>query len=370
MVPTYIFCGGGSGGHLYPGIAVADELRKREPNCRIVFVGSMREVESTVLSDTAYEHVSLDMLPGSMLFRSPIRFWRTHRAAVKRSMELLAEYQPAAVIGLGGFASVPVVTAAQKGAVPIVLLEQNRVPGRATSWLSGKADAVCISFPETVVRCNRVELTGNPVREQVVAARESPPGNTVLVLGGSQGAIGLNTLVMSIFDDQSRLPTDWRVVHQTGSKDEQRVRSHYESVGIPADVHAFIDDMPTAYAASGLVICRAGGTTLAELSCVGRASIIVPIPRSVRNHQRLNAECFAESNAAHVFEQSGNVHDAQELVVSLVSTSVRRDQLGRAIKLLGFPDAATKVADVIGETPRACGQSSWRMLDRSSCLEP
>ena len=341
-----MFCGGGSGGHLYPGIAVADQLREHEPDCRIVFVGSMREVERTVLAETRFEHVPLEVLPGAMLFRSPFRFLRTHRAAVRLSAELMDEHKPAAVIGLGGFASVPFVTAA-KGDAPIVLLEQNRVPGRATSWLSRKADAVCISFPETVVRCERVEFTGNPVRKSVVDVRESDAGQTLLVLGGSQGAVGLNSLVMSLLDKPMRLPDGWRVVHQSGLRDEDRVRSHYQSAGIDADVHAFIGDMPKAYADSGLVISRAGGTTLAELSCVGRASVLVPIPKSVRDHQALNADCFSEANAAIVLKQNVDVASAGEALGALLSSEERRENLARSLKLLGCPDAAVAVADVI-----------------------
>lgn len=341
--PTYIFCGGGSGGHLYPGIAVADELRERDSDCRIVFVGSMRDVERTVLAATGYEHVSLEVLPGSMLLRSPIRFLRTHRAAVRRSAVLIDKHKPAAVIGLGGFASVPVVTAA-KGKVPIVLLEQNRVAGRATSWLSRRANAVCISFPETVVRCDRVEFTGNPVRRSVVSVRERDPGRTLLVLGGSQGAVGLNTLVMSLLDEPAKLPDGWRVIHQTGARDEQRVRAHYKSAGIPAEVHAFVSDMPQAYADSGLVISRAGGTTLAELACVGRASVLVPIPKSVRDHQRLNAEVFAESNAAIVTTQNASSFDG---LAELFASDDRRDELARSMKLLGYPDAASAVAALV-----------------------
>ncbi|MFK7817735.1 MAG: glycosyltransferase, partial [Planctomycetaceae bacterium] len=234
-----------------------------------------------------------------------------------------------------------------KAGLPIVLLEQNRVAGRATSWLSRKADVVCLSFPETVVRCDRVELTGNPVRASVAAVRDSQPGRALLVLGGSQGAVGLNSLVMSILDDASHLPEGWRVIHQAGSKDESRVREHYASVGIPAEVHSFISNMPQAYADSGLVISRAGGTTIAELCCIGRASVLVPIPKSVRDHQRLNAECFAESNAAVVLPQDTAIESARAELIDLMNSEDRRDELARSMKLLGNPDAAAAVADII-----------------------
>ena len=185
------------------------------------------------------------------------------------------------------------------------------------------------------------------MRNSVVAVRESEPGNTLLMLGGSQGAVGLNSLVMSMLDEPSRLPTGWRVVHQTGAKDEDRVRSHYESAGIHAEVHSFIANMPAAYAESGLVITRAGGTTLAELSCVGRAAVLVPIPKSVRDHQRLNAECFAESKAACVIEQNSAIEEARRVVSDLVFSPDQCDDFARAMKLLGYPDAAQNVADTI-----------------------
>lgn len=347
---TYVFCGGGSGGHLYPGIAVADQLLQRDQTCRIVFIGSLRKIESEILAAAGYEHVPLDILPASDILRSPFKFVRKHRTAVSIATRLLKDRCPRAVIGLGGFASVPVVTAASKLRCPIVLLEQNRVAGRATLWLSRKAHKVCLSFPETTVGWARPEiiLTGNPVRESIVAVRESEPGSNLLVLGGSQGARGLNDLVLSILDDPSRLPQGWQVVHQTGASDESRVRAHYETVGIPATVTPFIHDMPKAYADSGLVISRAGGTTLAELTTIGRAAILVPIPKSVRDHQNANASCFVEVNAARLLRQdTADKRAAAEVLSELLASPDQREDLARAMKVLGYPDAAASVARIV-----------------------
>ncbi len=276
---------------------------------------------------------------------------RTYRSAVARSLKLIDDRQPAAVIGLGGFASVPVVIAAAKRRVPIVLLEQNRVPGRATRWLARKANAVCISFPETIIRSAtpEVTLTGNPVRASIVRARASPePGNEILVLGGSQGATRLNDDVLGVFADGTAIPSGWRIAHQTGPHDERRVREHYDQRGIDASVAAFFDDMPDRYQRASIVVSRAGGTTLAELSCVGRASVLVPFPNSVRDHQLRNAECFAESSAAILIQHGSDaVGQLQGAIGRLVGDRIERERLAAAIKLLGTPDAAARVAEVV-----------------------
>lgn len=348
---TYFFCGGGSGGHLFPGLAIAEVLRRREPTCKAVFIGSTREVEQTVLAGVAHEHIAVEMLPASALCRSPFRFMKTHRAAIARSLELLDKHRPAAVVGLGGFASVPVVTAAAQRGIPIILLEQNRVPGRATRWLARKAAGVCISFPETIINSSKpkVILTGNPVRTSIIAERSSSePENVILVLGGSQGATRLNDDVMAAFSDDTTLPLGWRVAHQTGPRDESRVRSHYENQGIDAHVEAFFDDMSVRYQPASIVISRAGGTTLAELSCIGRASILVPYPNSVGDHQLKNAECFSESNAAILVQHGPDAASGlRDAVTRLVGDRNERERLAASMKLLGTPDAAARVADVV-----------------------
>lgn len=355
--PTYIFCGGGSGGHLFPGIAVAEVLKRREPENKAIFIGSTREVEQTVLGGVPFQHIAIEMLPASALCRSPFRFIKTHRAAVGRSLELIEEYKPAAIIGLGGFASVPVVTAAARRGVPIVLLEQNRVSGRATRWLARKASAVCISFPETTINSSRptVTLTGNPVRSAIVAERSSAePGNIILILGGSQGAMRLNSEVLTMFADETSLPLGWKIAHQTGLRDEQRVRRHYDDHNIDADVAAFFDNMPARYRDASIVISRAGGTTLAELSCIGRASVLVPFPNSVGDHQLRNAECFSESNAAMLVQHGPNATARLGSVVrKLVDDRNERERLAASMKLLGTPDAAARVADIVQQVSRA-----------------
>ncbi len=347
---TILFCGGGSGGHLYPGVAVAEELRKRSKSFRAVFVGSTRDIERTVLSDSGFDHETLDVLPAGTLLRSPLRFIRTHRAAVKRSLELIDEHKPSAVLGLGSFASVPVVTAAAKRNIPIVLLEQNRIAGRATRWLSRKASAVCISFPETTVGSGRPEVvfTGNPVRANIVAARDANTlQNTLLVIGGSQGAVRLNDLILSSLSSPDIIPDRWDIVHQTGPRDEEGVRSHYQAIGVSATVGAFFHDMPSRYASAGIVITRAGGTTLAELACIGRASILVPYPNSVGDHQLKNAQCFAESNAAILIEHDSDQSQVLGTALKVLADRDERERMASAMKLLGAPDAASSVADVV-----------------------
>ncbi len=350
---AYVFCGGGSGGHLFPGLAVVEQLRLEVPDVRCVFVGAGRSIESTVLTGSACEFRRLEVLPASQLVRHPFRFARTHRAAVRAAESILDEVRPAAVVGLGGFASVPVAAAAIRHGTPLVLLEQNRVPGRATSWLARRADVVCTSFPDTRVRTRRARVccTGNPVRATMTRAVFRPESATLLVLGGSQGATRVNRLVLDALIPGDVLPPGWRVVHQTGSADVASVRTAYAAAGIDAVVQDFIDDLPRTVRDAGLVISRAGGTTLAELACLGLPAILVPYPRSVRDHQLRNACYFSDSGAALLL-QHGDSQTSQlrEMLGRLLPDASRRAGMADIMRRLGRPDASQTVAGLLRET--------------------
>lgn len=335
---------------MFPGIAVAEKLVRKDPDCRIVFAGSERAVDREILSGVGFEFHALPAPASRDLLRHPFRFFRAFRRARRAALDLLDQLRPEVVVGLGGFASVALGAAAGKPGVRLVLLEQNCVAGRATRWLSRRAETVCISFPETWVGSSkpRVVLTGNPVRESIAASRDVPPGKTLLITGGSQGATRLNDMVMKTLRDPSPLPAGWEVVHQTGSVDVDRVADHYREAGISARVQPYLSDMAAEYASAGLVISRAGGTSLAELACIGRATILVPYPRSVMEHQKRNALCFAEANAAAMVEHGpDSVRELRGHLNRLLANDEERDRIGRAMKLLGSPEAAQAVADLI-----------------------
>lgn len=357
-VPTYLFAGGGSGGHLMPGLAVVEELVRREPAARIVFAGSEREIERRILASHDLEHRPLSVETSAMLQRNPLRFAWRYWCARREAGRILLEVNPQVVIGLGGFASVPVVVAANRRGIPVVLLEQNTVPGRATRWLAKRAAAICTSFDETATMLpstTRIERTGNPVRRAIAelhdnAAVRSTP--TLLVLGGSQGATAVNEAAV---ESAKRLGTkldEWRIVHQTGPRDEDRVRAAYEELGLNFVVDSFFEDLVPHYRSASLAIARAGATSLAELACAGIPSVTIPYPGAIHDHQARNAEHYVNAGAAWLVPQSADINATASGIIE-----VMEPLLGQPVELLAprrecmkqlaTPDAAGRVADVV-----------------------
>lgn len=361
--PTFLFAGGGTGGHLFPGVAVADELRRLIPKAGVVFAGSEREVECKIVATAGFEHHALSSPSSALIKRRPLRFLLGYRRACRQAKSLIAERQPAAVIGLGGFASVPLVLAARKLQVPIVLLEQNAVAGRATSRLARLADSVCHSFIAAVPRGRRGRncvVTGNPVRTEIakltdnLSSYSASRHPTLLILGGSQGSTAVNAAVTACVDNLKTELTGWRIVHQCGPRDVEEIRTRYQVSRLDFEVRPFFNDLPARYATADLVISRAGATTLTELACAGIPAVLVPYPNAIRDHQRLNARVFAEASAAVIVEQQRDhvrtgSHLAEVLRRLIRDTSVRQT-MATAMRALAKPNAADDVARVILDT--------------------
>lgn len=365
---TFLFAGGGSGGHLFPGIAVAEELRLQHPAVRIVFVGSTRAIESKIFEERDFEHRTTPAEPLPMLKRSPVRFlWRNWQAC-RTAKRLLEQLQPSAVIGLGGFASAHVVWAASRRRIPVILLEPNLIPGRTTRWLSRFASQVCVSYPEILPRlpfAKRVIVTGNPVRTEIATFNRIENSETslashlvrkreLLILGGSQGAESLNEAVLAaVLELQSQF-RDWTIVHQTGPRQTDFVRRRYEQMGLIATVEPFFRDLPKRYLTATLVVTRAGATTLAELACVGVPMVLVPFPNAADDHQQANAQMFADQQAAvvvkHAARAETTANSLENTLRDLINNSERRTQMSRAARRLARPDAARQVANVITES--------------------
>lgn len=353
-----VFAGGGTGGHLFPGIALTETLLELFPGIRIIFAGSDRTIERRIVEAAGVEHRCLSTASPALCRRRPDQFlWRNWRAIVE-SKQLLREVQPQIVIGLGGFASAPVVWAAHRARVPIVLLEQNAIPGRATCWLSRLARVVCTAFDETVDWLpQRVPtlVCGNPVRKSIAALCAEPleanhSQRCLLVLGGSQGADGLNMGVVEMLRKHSVFRS-WQVIHQTGPRQLESIRATYQELQQPAIVSDFIEDMPSVYRQADLVISRAGATTVAELACAGRATIFVPYPQATDNHQRVNADALARQGAALVVEQANaSPQTAERLwtaVAPLLDDEVGRRRLAKAVRDLACPDAARRIVNLL-----------------------
>lgn len=362
--PTYLFAGGGTGGHLFPGIAVAEELLARNADARILFAGSEREIEREIVARAGYEHRPLDVEPSTGFRRHPIRFlWRTWKA-LRAAKVFLAELQPRVVIGLGGFASVPIVKAAYSARIPVILLEQNIVAGRATRWLARRADRVCLSFDETIgIRSNRpsVVVTGNPVRRAInrivrESSLTSSRRSTLLVLGGSQGSEAVNQAMLDCAASLQSVLEDWKIIHQTGSSQLDDVRATYARLGLDARVYSFMSDLVDAYTEASIVISRAGATTLAELACVGIPAVLIPYPQAIGDHQLLNAGAYESAGAAIVVEQEADAAltgaNLAYIFEDLLNRTSRLKNMGDAMQTLVAPDAATRIVDAIEEVSR------------------
>ncbi len=356
---NFLFAGGGSGGHLFPGIAVAEELNRFESNLNLLFVGSDRPVEKQILADYRCNHFPLALSSSSTMLRKPfssiLKNWQGYRT----SLSLLKQYRPEVVIGLGGFASLPTVVAAWRRKIPVLLLEQNAVLGRANRFLLPFANQICLSYPSTPIpkrQSSKAVLTGNPVRSEIIAtaphSRSTPrTSRNLLVLGGSQGASAVNQAVLTAFPKLQSQLIGWNVVHQTGERDRVWVQEEYHRLGIRAQVYSFIEDMDRKYQLADVVISRAGGTTLAELAIHHIPAVLIPYPNSVRDHQTHNALGYIQSGGGVLVKQSAQlgqtVDDLVDSLTSLLTNSVQREAMREACADFALPNAAQSIAKIV-----------------------
>lgn len=346
------FAGGGTGGHLYPALAVADELRRRRPGLRVSFVGSRRGIETRLVPAAGYPLRTLRLSglkgagPAARVVAAAAAAW-----GVVRCGAWFGSDRPALVVGVGGYASGPAVLAAKLRGVRTMVMEQNHFPGATNRWLAPRVDAVCVPSEAAKRRLSGVGLvTGNPVRA-AFAAIGDPPGGAVpslLVFGGSRGARSINRAMTAALPRLARSATPPAIVHQTGAEEAEEVRRAYRAhPEIRSEVVEFLDDMPQRLAGADLVVCRAGATTLAELAVAGRPAILVPFPFAADDHQRLNAEAVAEAGAAVVIRDAELDGDGLAAAIEgLCGDSPRRRAMASAARTLARPDAARRIADV------------------------
>jgi UDP-N-acetylglucosamine--N-acetylmuramyl-(pentapeptide) pyrophosphoryl-undecaprenol N-acetylglucosamine transferase len=351
-----IVAGGGTGGHLFPGLAVAEHLQFGQSD-DVLFVGSAYGIESRVIPRTAFPFRALTVrglrgrgLRGilQLAWQQPVAIWNAWR--------IVGEFGAQITLGVGGYASFPVVFAAWLRRIPSVLLEQNARPGLANRVLAHIARRVCTTFPgaEAYLPAEKVVLTGNPVRPFTQRAPSTTSGFTLLVFGGSQGARHLNEALRGAAPGLAARIAGLQIIHQTGADDLARTQQAYRDAGIDAEVLGFIDDMGAAYARADLVICRAGATTLAELTTLGKASILVPYPFAADDHQRANAEVLVAGGAAvMVLDRELTADGLATVVMELAADRARLQAMGAAARQLGRPDAAERVVavcrEVVGE---------------------
>lgn len=346
-----LIAGGGTGGHLFPGIALAQELVRRRPETRVTFVGTERGIETRAVPRAGFE---LELLPVRGLRRTGIygmvRGLLRLPASMWQAFRLVRRLAPDVAVSVGGYAAGPAVLSAKMLGVPSVVMEQNAVPGFTNRILGRFVDRVFASLPTVGFPPAKVSVLGNPVRSDLievraVAYRDHNPLR-VLVFGGSQGARALNDVLVEMAPKLR--DRRWHIVHQTGPRDEARVQAAYDAAEVRPHVHAFIDDMAVAYRDADLVVCRAGASTIAELTVCGRPSILVPYPYAVDDHQTENAKVVERAGGAIHLPQTRL--SANALFEELDRLDRERETLrgmARASHREGRPEAVVEIADAL-----------------------
>jgi UDP-N-acetylglucosamine--N-acetylmuramyl-(pentapeptide) pyrophosphoryl-undecaprenol N-acetylglucosamine transferase len=348
---SVIIAGGGTGGHVFPGIAIAQEFKRRDRESRVLFIGTRRGLEARIIPKEGF---SLELIEVAALKRvsmiERIRSLLKLPGSFLAVRSLIKKVDPDLVIGVGGYSSGPVVLVASLMGVPTLVAEQNALPGFTNRVLAWFVNAAAVSFKETRgFFGEKAEITGNPVRSEFFSVPRKEPADVVhlLITGGSQGSRAINEVVIGALPLLAGERAPLSMTHQTGEQDFEKVRAAYERSGFKAEVKPFIEDMVIEFARADLVICRAGATTVAELAAAGRPAIMIPFPFAADDHQRKNAEAVERAGAGRMIlqaelsserlakELSWLIHDPQQL-----------KRMAESSKTLGHPHAAARVVDL------------------------
>lgn len=303
-----VIAAGGTGGHIFPALSIAKELKKRKKERRIVFIGSQRGLERQIIPKEGFELIEIDItgIKGK-------RFFEKGRSLVKAIFSLfrcaghLRRLKPSIVIGTGSYVSGPVVFSGWILRIPTIIQEQNLYPGITNRFLSRFVRETAVSFEESKRYLHGlVTFTGNPVREEFLTIKRKKRKDqlSILIFGGSQGARTVNKGILDSLPFLKDIKARLKFVHQTGSADFEMIRNAYRQEGIQADVFEFLTDMPSRFEEADLMICRAGASTIAEILAAGKACILVPLPLATNDHQRKNAQALEKKGAAIVRDDS------------------------------------------------------------------
>ena len=353
MSLSVLIAGGGTGGHLFPGIAVARELLKRVPDATVRFVGTAAGIEARVIPREGFR---LELIRSAGLKgKSPVALARGLGLLPLSALDawrVISRTQPAVVIGVGGYSSGPVVALAALRGIPTLLMEQNAMPGITNRTLARLVRSAAVTYEESIPFFGaKAFVSGNPVRpeffQEAYDEHGSPPGAArVLVFGGSQGAHAINVAMVEAAPRLASATPRLAITHQTGERDLEMVRDGYRRAGVEARVEPFLFAMDREMKSADLVICRAGATTLAEVAAAGAASILIPLPTATDDHQRKNATALVQQGAAHMVDQRELTGErlASE-IVALAGDAARRARMREAAKRFAKPDAASAIVD-------------------------
>ena len=357
-----IIAGGGTGGHVIPALAIAQELRSRH-GAEVKFVGTARGIETRLVPAAGFE---LHLVKVGQLKRVDLRTRMQTMLdlprAVVESVSLIRDFRPDVMIGVGGYASGPAMLAGGIMNVPLVAFEPNFIPGFANRLMGPLVRAAAVQFEATCRYFRNCYVTGVPVRNEFFRVQPRPTNArpTLLVFGGSQGAHAINVAVLEALPKLAELVPDIQIIHQTGEKDYVEAQAAYLKTTTAAEVSPFIDDMPAAFARADLLVCRSGASTVAEITAAGKTAIFIPLPTAADDHQRQNAAALADAKAARLLPQPELTSDrlAQEIADLLRSRALLL-QMSQAAHQLAHPDAAGEIARIAA---RAAGISARHAL--------
>ncbi|MEE9554651.1 MAG: undecaprenyldiphospho-muramoylpentapeptide beta-N-acetylglucosaminyltransferase [candidate division Zixibacteria bacterium] len=352
-----LFAGGGTAGHLMPAINIATEMTKMNRKIKPLFVGKKGGMEQDIVGRYGYEIEEIDVIGMKRTPRGVIRFIMNWNTGNKQAMKIIREYDPAIVIGTGGYVSAPIIRAAHKMKKRIFLQEQNSLPGLALRSVARYADIIFIAYDSARSYFDESKccLTGNPIRTDI--GNRDPVKSkgkfgldvkkkTLLVLGGSSGASSINETVSKLVSDFTH--DDWQLLWQTGNRDYNR---YYEKTTgkVRGALFPFIDDMPSAYAAADLVLSRAGAMALSEITAAGLPSVLIPYPHATGDHQTMNARVLEKAGAAVVVAESEINLKLKAALDKMMTNDIERSRIGKAAGAIGNPDAAREIAKTILE---------------------
>ncbi len=377
-VRTFAFVGGGSGGHVAPCVAVSEEIRRSVPDCRLLFLISQRPVDrliinqAAIVADESVEVVTVEASPAGKFLKRPWSFCGELLRSIRHCRRLFQQYVPDAVFATGGFVSIPAVIAAVSLRIPVVLYEANSVPGRANLFLSRFAEVVCTGFPMTAADARRLKTqvipTGIPLRSEFQQDRPQLRGSgkssLLLVLGGSQGAASINSMICGILESPDAglvIPASWRIILQSGNQDYENIARRAKLLNREIQVVALIDNLSELLSQAELVITRCGAGVLGELSAIGVAAVLVPLIPSVGQHQLRNAETLEENIPGIMIraDDPGAIERLKERLRVLTTDRPLREHLAGELKAIHHSNAAQKIAEMIlnVQTGRKCRSS-------------
>ena len=346
-----IIAGGGTGGHLFPGIAVAEALMAQNKDAKVLFVGTERGIESREVPKAGFE-LSLIEVGGlkRVGIKKLVKTLFALPASILQSRRIVKDFKADAVIGVGGYASGPVVLAAALMGIPTAICEQNSVPGLTNKILAKFVTRIFASFSSSssYFSKKKFRLVGNPVRNTFLEAanqeRADVENDLVFIFGGSQGARPLNEQLPKVLADVKAKGVSLRVIHQAGKNDVDKVKARYQEQGIDAEVTPFIDDMVSVYQKARVVICRAGATSCAEVAALGVVPVLIPFPSATDDHQTLNAKDHEATGAAVLLPQSDIASRGAGVIAELMTDDAAWQTMSEQSKALGKLEAGALIA--------------------------